>query len=228
MTTKKRGKFITIEGGDFSGKSTLINNLKSYFTKEDNFKYTREPGNKLRAHTGFNPCENIRHMLLNKDCFDIEEQAKLLAASREIHTNDIIGLINQGYNIICDRYVLSSFAYQGYAGDEGYWSILKLNERPLRDLYRNEIELNIILLKVSDETYNKRKELRKETSDLDVIESKSEEYFNMVNEFYNKDIYKDYLPADFVNVKVYEINADKSIEEVFEEGKQIINNILNK
>lgn len=223
----KKGKLIVVEGGDFSGKSTFIKNLKKDFSTTEKFKYTREPGNKLRPHNDFNPCENIRHMLLNKGCFDIKEQAELFAASRELHTYDMIRLINEGYNIICDRYVLSSFAYQGYAGDEGYWSVLKLNEKALRELYKNNIEINIILFKVSEETYKERKRFRQQEVGLDAIEEKGEEYFKMINDFFNKDIYKDFLPVDFVNVKTYEIDANKSIDEVYKQGTQIIKDIIN-
>ena len=79
----------------------------------------------------------------------------------------------------------------------------------------------------SEETYKERKRFRQQEVGLDAIEEKGEEYFKMINDFFNKDIYKDFLPVDFVNVKTYEIDANKSIDEVYKQGTQIIKDIIN-
>lgn len=221
----RKGKFIIVEGGDYSGKSTFINAL----TKENNsnFKFTREPGNKLRPITDYNLCENIRNILLSNDMACIQDQAVLFAASREIHTKDIIKLINKGYTVICDRYILSSFAYQSYAGGLDYDEVCEYNKQALEELKENDIELNILLFEVSEETYKARKLLRQQQTTLDVIEQKDKQYYNKVNDFYNKGIYKEYMPTDMVHINLFTIDANKTIEQVYEQGKEIINSIIS-
>lgn len=217
----KQGKFIIVEGGDFSGKSTFVDKIKQAYPM---FKYTREPGNKLDTHNA-KECEEIRNILLTHGLF-IESEAFLFAKSRELHTKDIIDLINNGHNVICDRYILSSFAYQAYAGGLGYSDVLEENKHILQSLHRHGIEINILLFQLSKENYETRKALREQSHGLDAIEKKGEEFFSRVNEFFNTDIYISYLPKE-VSINIYKIDANQSIEDVYDQGKQIITKIIN-
>lgn len=105
------GKLITFEGGDGVGKSTQIQLLAQY-CKAKGIEYiiTREPG-------GGKISEEIRKILLNKDddaCIN-DCEALLIAAARVQHVHDIIlPSLQANKMVLCDRYVHSTFAYQGY------------------------------------------------------------------------------------------------------------------
>lgn len=107
----KRGIFITFEGGDGSGKSTQIDFLREYFeNKKIDYIFTREPG-------GTPISEKIRGIILDKDNVDMAPmtEALLYAASRAQHVKQLIApALERGKVVICDRFVDSSIAYQGY------------------------------------------------------------------------------------------------------------------
>ena len=102
--------FITIEGCEGVGKTYQTSLLKQY-CRENGFDviFTREPG-------GSDIAEQIRKIILdanNKDMDDLCE-AFLYAASRIQHLKDIVKpALEQGKVVICDRYVDSSYVYQG-------------------------------------------------------------------------------------------------------------------
>lgn len=221
MQNNKKGKLIIIEGGDFAGKSTFIEQLKEV---HPDFKFTREPGNKLNTDTA-RICEDLRKVLLNNKN-SADKEAKLFAITRELHTMDIVDLINQGHNVVVDRYILSSFAYQAYANNLGYGKVYKYNENSIYMLNDEDIELNILIFKVNKETLEYRKSKRQKTQELDEIEKRDEEFFNRVNAFFNDDIYKEYLKD--LNVNVYDIDSSRHKDIVFEDAYKYILDILNK
>lgn len=106
-----KGKFITFEGPDGCGKTTIVEMI--YKNLEDlGYKVikTREPG-------GTDISEKIRDVILdvNNDEMCPRCEALLYAASRAQHTEEkIIPYLNKGYIVLCERYILSSYAYQGY------------------------------------------------------------------------------------------------------------------
>lgn len=119
-----RGKFITVEGCEGSGKSTQLKMLAEYLTSIGaDFIMTREPG-------GSEISEDIRKIILNgkyKEMCD-ECEALLYAAARVQHIKQVIEpALNCGKLVICDRYVDSSFAYQGYARGLGEKYIAEIN-----------------------------------------------------------------------------------------------------
>ena len=121
-----KGKFITFEGCEGSGKSTQIRLLAEYLDKTGTpYIVTREPG-------GSEIAEKIRGIVLdgkNKNMSDACE-ALLYAAAREQHLSEIIiPALNAGKIVICDRYVHSSLAYQGYARGLGADYIKAINSR---------------------------------------------------------------------------------------------------
>ena len=116
--------FITFEGGECSGKTTVINAITKVFDKK-NIKYisTREPG-------GIRIAEDIRKIILDVKNTEMtpECEALLYAASRMQHlTERVIPAINSNNVVICDRFLDSSLAYQGYARGLGMDKILKIN-----------------------------------------------------------------------------------------------------
>jgi len=112
----KNGIFITIEGPDGSGKSTQIENIKSFFYKEKiDTVFTREPGGTIIG-------EKIRSIILDKNnaemCYMAE--ALLYAASRAQHVTEVIKpALEAGKVVVCDRFIDSSIVYQGYGRELG-------------------------------------------------------------------------------------------------------------
>lgn len=117
------GLFISFEGGEGSGKSSVINIVKEKL-EADGYKVviTREPG-------GVNVSEQIRNVILAVDNqMSKETEALLYAASRTEHLySKVIPLINEGYIVLSDRYLDSSLAYQGYARGIGIEKVLEIN-----------------------------------------------------------------------------------------------------
>lgn len=106
----EKGLFITFEGTDGSGKTTQIKLLQEYMrTKERQVVLSREPG-------GTRVSEIIRDIILEPDNKEIVPLTEMIlyAASRAQHVAEVIDpAIRAGKIVICDRYVDSSYAYQG-------------------------------------------------------------------------------------------------------------------
>ncbi|WP_456402040.1 dTMP kinase [Persephonella sp.] len=107
-----KGVFITFEGIEGAGKSTQAKMLHNYFI-EKNIKsvLTREPGGTALG-------KKIREILLTptEDYFPPKAELMLYEADRNIHIHNIIKPnLENGINVICDRYTDSTLAYQGYA-----------------------------------------------------------------------------------------------------------------
>lgn len=117
--------FITFEGGEGTGKSTALKAISAYF--EENkipFILSREPG-------GTPIGEEIRNVILSKNngAMDLRVEALLFAASRRQHLIEKIWpALKAGTNVLCDRYLDSSLAYQGNARGLGIENVLKVNE----------------------------------------------------------------------------------------------------
>ena len=120
-----KGKFITFEGCEGVGKSTQLRLLQEYF-RNNNIEavFTREPG-------GVRLCETIRGVILNKEFTEMSPvcEAMLYAASRaQLVSEIILPALNSGKIVLCDRYVDSSYAYQGYARGIGIDKIEEINK----------------------------------------------------------------------------------------------------
>lgn len=117
-------KFITFEGGEASGKTSIIKAVCDFF-KENNIEFiiSREPG-------GDEISEQIRNVILKKENtkMDYRCEALLYAASRVQHLKStVIPALNEGKIVLLDRYIDSSFVYQGYARGLGIEAIEKVN-----------------------------------------------------------------------------------------------------
>lgn len=117
--------FITFEGPDGSGKSTVIKEIYEYLRSSRDVLMTREPG-------GIPVSEKIRDIVLN-DNMDSRTEALLFAASRSQHlVEKILPALQSGQLVLCDRFIDSSLIYQGYARDIGVDKIRKINEFAIR------------------------------------------------------------------------------------------------
>ena len=111
-----RGLFITLEGSDGSGKSTQLAYIKEYFEKKGaKMLVTREPG-------GTKISEKLREILLDKDNSEMSAITEMMiyAASRAQLIDEVIKpALERGEVVICDRFMDSSIAYQGYGRELG-------------------------------------------------------------------------------------------------------------
>ena len=119
-----KGKFITFEGCEGSGKSTQVSMFREYLEKNNiDYIFTREPGGNAVA-------EKIREIILDVNNADITDEceALLYASARAQHvTQTIIPALNAGKLVLCDRYIESYLASQAYARGLGVDFIKKIN-----------------------------------------------------------------------------------------------------
>ncbi len=142
MSTSHRGKFITFEGLDGTGKSTQIQKLaKALRARGQSVVVTREPG-------GTGTGEKIRHVILDSATTGLSPMAEmaLMFASRAQHIHEIIlPALAQGKIVLCDRFTDSTEAYQG--------SGRKLGSKPVLELHRilcEDLQPDLTILMDSD------------------------------------------------------------------------------
>ena len=108
-----RGRFITFEGGEGAGKSTQANLLAEWLSQQGiAVRVTREPGGSPHAET-------LRQFLLNGRVapFGPEAEALVFAIARADHLAETIRpALRAGHWVVCDRFLDSTWAYQGSAG----------------------------------------------------------------------------------------------------------------
>ena len=206
----KKGIFISIEGPDGSGKSTQIENIKKYFSdKNIDIFFTREPG-------GTKIGERIRDILLDNNCTEMCDmtEAMLFAASRAQHVSEVIKPnILKGNIVVCDRFVDSSLAYQGYARGLGE-PVTVINKYAV-DNYMPDLT---ILLKLEPEEGLKRMVKRGKLDRLDSEKASLHEK-----------VFKGYLDLlDKYPDRIYGIDASKSIDEIKEEIYRKLDELLEK
>ncbi len=121
----KEPLFFTFEGGEGAGKTTVINRVAEMLKEKGiDVLVTREPG-------GSRIAELIRNLILDKKNTDRDPrtEALLYAASRRQHLVEVIlPALKKGTTVLCDRYIDSSLAYQGYARGLGINEILSINK----------------------------------------------------------------------------------------------------
>jgi dTMP kinase len=127
-----RGKFITLEGLEGSGKSTQIPRLEQHLAARGiEVTVTREPGGTPLA-------EKLRQVVLNPGNENISAEAELLVmfAARAVHLDNLIRpALDAGRWVLCDRFTDATFAYQGAGrgvGDESIAGLENLVQRELR------------------------------------------------------------------------------------------------
>lgn len=125
---KNRGLFITFEGTEGAGKSTLIKAISAQLKKRKiSFVLTREPG-------GHPLSEKIRDLILKSE-MDPWTELFLYEASRAEHVAKTIRpALEAGKLVLCDRYGDSSLAYQAYARGLSWKEVKMLNRTATRGL----------------------------------------------------------------------------------------------
>lgn len=125
-----KGKLITFEGTEGSGKTSVIKEVKKHYESKG-FKVltTREPG-------GIKISEQIRSILLDKENteMDARTEALLFAAARRQHlVEKILPALEDGALVLCDRFVDSSLIYQGVAREIGIDKVYDINYFAIED-----------------------------------------------------------------------------------------------
>ena len=208
-----KGCFIVFEGGEGSGKSTILEMIYNWMIDNniDCIK-TREPG-------GIKIAEQIRSVILDKDNTEMDGrcEALLYAAARRQHLVErVIPAIESGKVVLCDRFLDSSLAYQGHARGLGIEEIYEINKFAI-DGYFPDLSLFFDLdPKVGLERINKNKDREVNRLDLEKMD-----FHNKVREGYNILLQRD-------NKNMIKIDASKSIDEVFESVKASIESYLKE
>lgn len=205
----KSGIFITMEGPDGSGKSTQIQAIKKFFEQRgEKIIITREPG-------GTTISEKIRELLLDRANSEMDPMAEALlyAAGRAQHVAEVIKpALEQGIHVICDRFVDSSIAYQGYGRELGD-SVAVINAYAIRDCMPDIT----FLMKLNPEIGKSRIDSEKQ----DRIESEKIDFHNRVFKGYET------LETEFPE-RIISIDATGNIDEISEQIIMHLEGILNR
>jgi dTMP kinase len=200
-----RGLFITAEGPEGAGKTTILNMLTKRL-QEDGKKVlqTREPG-------GIEIAEQIREVILNKEntAMDSRTEALLYAAARRQHLIEKVKpALQQGYVILCDRFIDSSLAYQGFARGLGIKEVYSINEFAVEGMMPHLTFYFDISPDVGLERINQNKSREVNRLDLENIQ-----FHQKVREGYH-------LLLDMFPDRMYKIDAAQPVDHVFQEAYQ--------
>ena len=208
----KKGLFIVFEGGEGSGKSTMIDKVYEWL-RECNYDCikTREPG-------GISIAEQIRQVILNKENTNMDPRTEALlytAARRQHLVEKVIPALENGQVVLCDRFLDSSLAYQGFARGIGIDEIYEINKFAIGDCMPDISILFDISPEVGIERINKNSQREVNRLDLESLD-----FHNKVREGYDI-VYKNNKD------RMVKINAEEPIDKVFDNVKNIISNLLN-
>lgn len=203
------GLFITVEGTDGSGKTTQIQLMKQYL---ENRGYqvilTREPG-------GTQVSEKIRDLVLDKENSDITPITEMIlyAASRAQHVSQLIKpALEEGKVVICDRFVDSSYAYQGFGRNIDLKAIADVNRIAVNGI----IPDITFFLDIDVETAIMR---RVAATEADRIEQEKLDFHKNVYEGYKK------LSVLYPE-RIKTIDAQRTVEEIADEIKEHLIGII--
>lgn len=197
------GKFITFEGPDGAGKTTILSMVATHF---QDALVTREPG-------GIDIAEQIRGVILKKEntAMDPRTEALLYAAARRQHLIEKVKpALEEGKIVLCDRFVDSSLAYQGHARNLGIDEVWSINEFAIEDLMPQltiyfDIEPEVGLSRINK---NKDREInRLDLEDLEFHQKVREGYYLLIERFPDR---------------IVRIDASGTVEEVYQQTVELI------
>jgi dTMP kinase len=201
-----KGLFITFEGNDGSGKSSALQTVKQELLELGyDVIYTREPGGSPIA-------EKIREVILDKENvgMDPKTEALLYAASRREHiVKTILPALEAGKVILCDRFLDSSLAYQGYSRDLGLENVLEMNQFATEGLYP---DLTILVCTRPEIGMSR---IKKDERDMDRLELEKMTFHNKVYDGYIA------LSEKFKD-RIVVINGEQTKEQVLSDVKNVL------
>ncbi len=205
----KQGQYIVIEGGDGTGKTTLIESLEEYFdSKNQPFVEIHEPGGNKMA-------DKIRQIVKDGSLerYPVTDLLLFTASRAEIWLDKIKPALKQGKIVLSSRNWFSTWVYQGYADNFGVEKVEKFSKMALESDYLWPDK--VIVLVVDDEIRKKRFQGRDDSYKNDRFETKSDDFQQKLNQGYLELAKKFDLPT---------VDASQTPEEVFKEVLKIINN----
>ncbi|NDD57921.1 MAG: dTMP kinase [Chlamydiae bacterium] len=207
---KSSGCFITFEGGDGAGKSTLIDTLYQYLEKMG------RPVLKTKAPGGTRVGDILRNLLLTKTDPPLSARSELFLflADRAQHVAEVIQpALNEGCIVLCDRFNDSTVAYQGTArGFDTKWT------RSLCNFAAEGLEPDLTIYLDIDPKIGLKRVLR-HRQDKDRIESEGIQFHEKIRKAFHK-IAKE-------NAERFKIvDASKTPGEVFEQSLEIIQHVF--
>nr|WP_029191993.1 dTMP kinase [Paenibacillus elgii] len=207
----KRGFFITVEGGEGAGKTSAIDAiLEQVKARGYDVLSTREPG-------GIPIAEQIRSVVLdrNNTAMDPRTEALLYAAARRQHLAEkVIPALEAGKVVVCDRFIDSSLAYQGYARELGMDEVFAINRFAIGDWMPDltvfmDVRPEIGLARI-------RADQGREVNRLDL---ESMTFHNKVREGYLQVLSR--FPE-----RVVRVDAERELDKVLEDIGQMLNQKL--
>ena len=205
-----KGYFISVEGGDGSGKSTQMQRIESYLTEMgQEVLLTREPGGTPMA-------EKIREMILDPANRDLTGRAEMLlyAAARAQHVEEkILPALRAGKTVLSDRFTDSSIAYQGFGRGLGDM-VAEVNH-----IATGGVEPDLtIFLNITPAAGMARKN-RQDGHVLDRLEQEKAAFHEAV--------YAGYLQLAKENsTRIADIDADRPVEAVFADIRKALDRVF--
>ena len=203
--------FITFEGPEGSGKSTVISEVYEDLIKKG-YKVilTREPGGNVIS-------EEIREMILDPKNVEMDDrtEALLYAASRRQHViQKIKPALMENKIVLCDRFVDSSLAYQGYARGIGIKKVYDINQFAIEDCVPNltlffDVHPEIGMKRIGKRNYKDRLE--------------------QAGENFHEKVYKGYhLLMEAYPERIKRIDAEESLENVISEVRKMVGEYIKR
>lgn len=205
-----KGYFITLEGPDGSGKTTVTNAVCEKLEQMGyQIVHTREPG-------GIEIAEQIRSVILDpkNTAMDAKTEALLYAASRRQHLVErVFPALKQGKIVICERFLDSSLAYQGYGRQLGFDEVLSINLFATDNIYPDltvylDVDEEIGLSRLKDRSFKDR------------LDQESIDFHHRVSQGY-KEVLKRFKD------RICIVDASKPLDEVIDNTLNAILKLIN-
>lgn len=208
------GYFITVEGGEGSGKTSVINEVIKLLNQDGykNIITSREPG-------GVKIATQIREVLLDKENTKMDPLTEtfLFAASRRQHiVEKVLPALNNNSIFICDRFIDSSYVYQGLAGSVGLEKVIEVNDLAIQGCVPNLTLLFDLDPRIGLERISKNKD--REVNRLDLA---SLEFHNKVRNGYKQ-------VAKRFSDRIVVIDASQTFEQVVADVYKVIKGKLEE
>ncbi len=207
-----KGMFISFEGTDGSGKTSVIKEVERYLKVAGyDVVITREPGGVSIAEQVRNVIHDVQNTEMDPIC-----EAYLYAASRRQHlVQKVLPLLDEGKIVLCDRYIDSSLAYQGYARGIGIDKVKAINDFAVDGVYPDLT----IFINVKPEIGIKR-----------ILEHQSTHEFNRLDrepsEFHKK-TYEGYLElVKLFPERIKSVDGERNIKAVSMDCFKLIKDLL--
>jgi dTMP kinase len=197
--------FVTFEGVDWSGKSTQAALLAGWLVEEGRkVLLTREPG-------GTPVAEAVREVVLHGHDMTPWAEAALYAAARADHVEHAIRpALERGEDVVCDRYIDSSVAYQGIGRGLGEDRVRELNLMVTRNLLPDRTFLVLL---------DPEEARRRGAGQPDRIEREGDDFWSRVDEGFRS------LADEFPN-RVVTLDGSRSPDEIAEEVREHVRALL--